>query len=205
MLLTLLVLVPFLSGLACWPLRERAVVERLNLLAFALLAVLAAWLGAEVHACGTVEAFGGFLRADALSALVVGLIAFVALVCSIYAVGYLREEERMGKIDARLRHRYYVLTPLFVAAMMAVPLVNNLGLLWIAIESTTVASVFLVALYRHEASLEAAWKYMIIGSAGIALALFGTVLVYYSAVQVLGDHAHGAFDWSVLVNVAEKC
>ena len=156
MLLTLLVLAPLLTGLVCWPLRERAVVARLNLLAFASLAILAAWLGAEVHARGTVEAFGGFLRADALSALVVCLTAFVALACSIYAVGYLREEERAGKINARLLHRYYVLTPIFVGAMMAVPLVNNLGLLWVAIESTTLASVLLVRFYNQKSSLEAA-------------------------------------------------
>lgn len=144
MLLTLLVLVPLLTGLVCWPLRERAVLERLNLVAFAVVGVLAVRLGAQVLARGTVEAFGGFLRADSLSALVVGLTAFVALVCSIYAVGYLREEERAGKINARLLHRYYVLTPIFVGTMMAVPLVNNLGLLWVAIESTTLASVLLV-------------------------------------------------------------
>jgi hydrogenase-4 component F len=205
MLLTLIVLIPLLTGLICCRVRGRAWLERLNLIAFAALAVLAAWLGAEVLALGEVEAFDGFLRADALSALVVGLTAFVALATGIYAVGYLREEERAGKIDVRQQHRYYVLTPVFVAAMTAVPLVNNLGLLWIAIESTTVASVFLVAFYRQKASLEAAWKYIIIGSAGIALALFGTVLVYYSAVQVLGEHARDTFDWSVLVGVAEKC
>src|SRR5437867_10819912 len=203
MLLTLLVLVPLLSGLACWSLRERAVVERLNLLAFAIVAVLAAWLGAEVLARGTVEAFGGFLRVDALSALVVGLTAFVALVCGVYAVGFLREEERAGKINARLLHRYYVLTPMFVGTLLAVPLVNNLGLLCVAIESTTLASVLLVRFYNQKTSLEAAWKYIIIGSAGIALALFGTVLVYFSAVQVLGEHAENGFNWSVLVEVAD--
>jgi len=106
MLLTLLVLVPLLTGLACWPLRKRAVLERLNLLAFGIVAVLAAWLGAEVLARGTVEAFGGFLRVDALSALVVCLTAFVALACGVYAIGYLREDERAGKVNARLLHRY---------------------------------------------------------------------------------------------------
>ncbi len=82
MLLTLLVTVPLLTGLICWPLRQRVVLERLNLLAFAILGALAVALGAGVlaSATGAVEAFGGFLRADALSALVVGLIAFVALV-----------------------------------------------------------------------------------------------------------------------------
>ncbi len=205
MLLMLLVLVPLLIGLVCWPLRERAVLERLNLLAFAIVAALAVWLGAEVLARGTVEAFGGFLRADALSALVVGLTAFVALVCGIYAVGYLREEQRAGKISARLLHRYYVLTPIFVGTMMAAPLVNNLGLLWVAIESATLASVLLVRFYNQKSSLEAAWKYIIIGSAGIALALFGTVLTYFAAVPVLGDQAEHGLNWSVLVQVAQNC
>src|SRR3989475_978857 len=205
MLLTLLVLVPLLTGLACWPLRERAVLERLNLLAFAIVAALAVWLGAEVLARGTVEAFGGFLRADALSALVVCLTAFVALACAIYAVGYLREEERAGKINARLLYRYCVRTPILVGTMMAVPLVNNLGLLWVAIESSTLASVLLVRFYNQKSSLEAAWKYIMIGSAGIALALFGTVLTYFAAVPVLGENAEHGFNWSVLVEVADKC
>jgi hydrogenase-4 component F len=205
MLLTLLVLVPLLTGLACWPLRERSVLEGLNLAAFAVLAALAVGLGAEVLERGTVEAFGGALRADALSALVVGLTAFVALACGMYAIGYLREEQRAGKINARLHHRYYVLTPIFVGTMMAVPLVNNLGLLWVAIESTTLASVLLVRFYNQKSSLEAAWKYIIIGSAGIALALFGTVLIYFAAVQVIGDHAENGFNWSVLIEVADKC
>ena len=205
MLLTFLVLVPLVTGFICWPLRERVLFERLNLLAFSIVAALAVWLGAEVLAHGTVEAFGGFLRVDALSALVVGLTAFVSLACGIYAIGFLRQEERAGKINARLLHRYYVLTPIFVGTMMAVPLVNNLGLLWVMIESTTLASVLLVRFYNQKSSLEAAWKYIIIGSAGIALALFGTLLTYFSAVQVVGEHAKDGFNWSVLVEVADKC
>jgi hydrogenase-4 component F len=205
MLLTLLVLIPLLTGLVCWPVAGRAVLERINLLSFAVLAALALWLGARVLATGSVEAFGGFLRADALSALVVGLTAFVAFACGVYAVGYLRAEDRAGRINARLFHRYYVLTPVFVGTMMAVPLVNNLGLLWVAIESTTLASVLLVRFYNQKSSLEAAWKYIIIGSAGIALALFGTVLTYSSAVQVVGEHAQNGFNWSVLIEVADKC
>ncbi len=205
MILTLLILVPLATGLLCWAAQKRAAQERLNLLAFGIVAALALWLGAQVLARGTVEAFGGFLRADALSALVAGLTAFVALACGIYAVGYLREEERAGKISARLLHRYYVLTPIFVGTMMAVPLVNNLGLMWVAIESTTLASVLLVRFYNQKSSLEAAWKYIIIGSAGIALALFGSVLTYFSAAQVMGEHAENGFNWSVLLGMADKC
>jgi hydrogenase-4 component F len=89
--------------------------------------------------------------------------------------------------------------------MMAVPLVNNLGLLWVSIESATLVSVLLVRFYNQKSSLEAAWKYIIIGSAGIALALFGTVLTYFAAVPALGPHATNAFDWSALVQVADRC
>jgi hydrogenase-4 component F len=205
MLLTLLVLVPLLAGALCWRLREPVLLERINLLAFAVNAVLAVWLGVEVLARGTVERMGGFLRADSLSVLVVGLNAFVALACGIYAVGFLREELRLGKINTALLRRYYVLTPIFVGTMMAVPLFNNLGLLWVAIESTTLASVLLVRYYNQKSSLEAAWKYIIIGSAGIALALFGTVLVYSSAVNVVGLEAENSFNWSVLIGVAGEC
>jgi hydrogenase-4 component F len=202
--MTLLVLVPLAAGLLCWPLRRRGAWEWVNLVAFAMNAGLAAWLSLEVLAKRAVEAGDGFLRADALSAIVLDLTAFVALVCGIYAVSYLRTEERDGKINSRLLHRYYVLTPIFVGTMMAVPLVNNLGMLWVAIESTTLASVLLVRFYNQKSSLEAAWKYMIIGSAAIALALFGTVLTYFAGVPVLGEHAENGFNWSVLFEVADK-
>ncbi len=103
----------------------------------------------------------------------------MSLVCSIYAVGYFRRDEATGKISrAQLRH-YYVLTPLFVGAMLLVPLADNLGVMWVAIESTTLASVLLVTFYNQKTSFEAGWKYIIIGSVGISLALFGTVFTYY--------------------------
>jgi hydrogenase-4 component F len=100
--------------------------------------------------------------------------------------------------------RYYVLTPLFVAAMLLVPLADNLGVMWVAIESTTLASVLLVTFYNQKTSFEAGWKYIIIGSVGISLALFGTVFMYYSAVGVLGSETHGGMNWSVLVGVADR-
>mgnify|MGYP001569676352 CR=1 FL=1 len=204
MLLTLLLLVPLLAGLLCLAAPSRAWWERLNLAAFAVVAGLAFRVAGAVAEQGHVSELGGFLRADALSALVIGLIGFVALVCAIYAVGYFRHDARAGKItDAQLRH-YYVLTPLFVAAMLLVPLANNLGVMWVATEATTLASVLLVTFYNQKTSFEAGWKYIIIGSVGISLALFGTVVTYYSAVGVLGADTHGGMNWSVLVDVADR-
>ena len=206
MLLTSLLLVPLATGLLCWLLPARAAWERLNLLANATLATLAFALGGEVLQRGPVQTLGGFLYADSLSALGVCLTAFVALVCSIYAVGYFRQDERSGKITTKQLQRYYVLTPLLVLAMLLVVLANNLGMMWVATEATTLASVLLVAFYKDKSSLEAGWKYIIIGSIGISLALFGTILTYHSAIGILGttEEAHG-LNWSVLVTVADKC
>ena len=97
----------------------------------------------------------------------------MALVCAVYAVGYLREDERSGALATTSRgssfsqlRKYYGLTPLFVTSMLLVALANNLGVMWVAIEATTLASVFLVTFYGKATSLEAAWKYAMIGGVG---------------------------------------
>ena len=200
-LIALLVL-PVLTGLLCLVTRSPRTWERLNLLVFGVLALLAFALGADVLAHGPVTALAGFLRADALSALVIGFTAFVALVCAIYAVGYFRHDLRAGRITPAQLRRYYVLTPLFVGVMLLVPLADNLGVMWVAAEGTTLASVLLVTFYNQKTSFEAGWKYIIIGSVGISLALFGTVLTYYSAVGVLGADTQHGMNWSVLVVIA---
>jgi hydrogenase-4 component F len=204
MTLIFLLLIPVCAGLLCLVTRSRETWERLNLIAFAALVPLALKIGADVLAQGPVSALGGFLRADALSALVIGLTVFVALACSIYSVGYFRADARAGKITEKQSRRYHVLTPLFVAVMLLVPLADNLGILWVAIESATLASVLLVTFYNQKTSFEAGWKYIIIGSIGISLALFGTIFTYYSAVNVLGADAHHGMNWSVLVGIADK-
>ena len=199
-----LLVIPVAAGLLCLATDSPRAWERVNLLAFAVVAALALDVGAGVLAHGPVTALGGFLRADALSALVIGLTAFVALVTSVYAVGFFRRDWRDGRITVKQLRRYYVLTPLFVGVMLLVPLADNLGVMWVATEGATLASVLLVTFYNQKTSFEAGWKYIIIGSVGISLALFGTVLTYYSAVGVLGpDTAHG-MNWSVLAGIAQK-
>ena len=202
--LLLLLIIPALSGLLCLATRQRKWWERLNLLCFSAIALVAFRVCAQVLDRGELTSLNGFLRADALSAIVIGLISFVALVTAIYAVGYFRKDEQDGRIVASQLRRYYVLTPMFVGAMLLVPMADNLGVMWVATESTTLASVLLVTFYNQKTSFEAGWKYIIIGSIGISLALFGTVLTYYSAIGVLGTHTEGGMNWSVLIQVADK-
>jgi hydrogenase-4 component F len=203
--LALLILVPFIAGAMCFATNSRLWWERINLAAFVLVAVLSLKIAANVLAThGALYALNGFLRVDALSALVILLTAFVSLVCAIYAIGYFRRDSADNRVSERQLRLYYGLTPIFVCAMLLAPMADNLGVMWVAIESSTLASVLLVTLYNQKTSFEAGWKYIIIGSIGIALALFGTVFVYYSAVGVLGPETRGGMNWSILVQVADK-
>jgi hydrogenase-4 component F len=214
MILLALLIVPLAAGPLAFFLRRRRRMEVVNLAAFAILLSLAGVLVAQVLRSGPVSLWDGFFYADALSALVVLLSAFVSLVCSIYAVGYFRHEESSGVLQEaeelggrfavdKLRE-YYALMPFLVFAMTLVGLANNLGILWVAVEGTTLASVFLVMFYGRETSLEAAWKYAIIGGVGLSMALFGTILTYYSAYGALGTDTLAGLNWSVLAGNAAQ-
>ncbi len=176
----------------------------------------ALWVAAETLLHGKASWGNNFLYADSLSALLVLLTAFVYLVTGPYAVGYFRHDEKFAEKDrlfgqandavhnrARLR-KYYALAPLFAFCMFMVAVSNNLGVMWVAVEGTTLASIFLVTFYARPTSLEAAWKYAILGGVGLSMALFGTVLTYYSAHQVLGSDNVSALNWSVLVDKAAQ-
>src|SRR5205807_3117562 len=125
MILLLLLIVPLSAGPLAFFLRKRSAMEAVNVSAFAVELCLALALGARVLRSGPVSFVNGFFYADALSALMVFFSSFVALICSIYAVGYFRHDERSGILEeagketkgplaARKLREYYALTPLFV-------------------------------------------------------------------------------------------
>jgi hydrogenase-4 component F len=186
--------------------RTRQWMERIHLASAAGSFIVALFLAANVLRQGSVSQGNGFLYVDDLSALVALLTAFVYLASAPYAVGYLRRDEDLGFLAPdgnqlgvlRKLRMFYSLMPLFAFCMYLVVVANNLGVMWIAIESTTLASIFLVTFYGRPTSLEAAWKYAMIGGVGLSMALFGTVLTYYSAHQVLGSDSVSALNWSVL-------
>jgi hydrogenase-4 component F len=209
MIILLLLSIPLLACGLTAIVRSRRSMEAIHLASAALSFVAAVLMAEEVLRLGSVSIGNGFLYADQLSALTALLTAFVVLVCAPYAVGYLRREEADHHLapsndahgtDALPKLRmYYMLTPLFVFCMFLVVVANNLGVMWIAVESTTLASIFLVTFFGRPTSIEAAWKYAMIGSVGLSMALFGTVLTYYSARMALGGDSVSALNWSVLV------
>jgi len=195
-----LLLIPLLASAVTVGLRNVRRMELVYLLSAAGSFVAALWLAADVLSAGPVTLAGGFFYADHLSALVAVLTAFVYLVSAPYAVGYFRSDEQQpaSAISARKLREYYALTPLLGFSMFLVVVSNNLGVMWMAVEGTTLASIFLVTFYGRGTSLEAAWKYAILGGVGLSMALFGTVLTYYAAHEVLGGESLSVLNWSVL-------
>ena len=145
-------------------------------------AVLVAVFGYDV-AKGR-HALGGAFFLDGLSGVFLIAVAFVYAVVALYSIGYL--QPGIGHI--RLRKIYWPLLNLFGFALLATPMVDNLGVLWVAVELTTVVSALLVTSEGSDQSLEAGWKYIVIGSAGLAVGLLGIVLIYGAGVPALGDH-----------------
>ena len=117
--------------------------------------------------------------------LIVG--ALVALTTSAFSAGYIAHELQTRRLRSRDLRFYHALYQLLMFAMNLALVSNNIGLMWVAIELATLTTVVMVGIYRTNAALEAAWKYFILGSVGIALALFGTILVYLAAEEHLGQ------------------
>ena len=179
--------------------------ESLNIAGFASVLILGVKLFKTVltNNGNAVTQWNEFLRADALSAWMVLLIAIVSLATSLYAVRYFRRDLANGTVTERRFREYYVLTPLFATGMLLVVLANNLGVMWIAVEATALSSVLLVALYNRKTSLEAAWKYVMLGGVGLVLALFGTIFTYAAAIGKTGGEMP-SFNWSRLLAMAPQ-
>jgi hydrogenase-4 component F len=158
-------------------------------------------LGAAAVLCGLVLAAGpvavgagplSAFRVDAVSALVAGCIALVTLLTTALAPGLDSSDDPSGE-TRRLR----VYMSAFAATMLLAVTVQNVALMWVAIEATTIASALAIPLHRTKASVEASWKYLLVCSVGIALAFTGTILAYFDFVSVAGD-ARGSLNWPAL-------
>src|ERR1039457_1746953 len=202
-LLTLILVAPVAAGLANLLPVPRRLMSPVNALAFGATLVLGINLVHQVLARGVVTEWNEFLYADALSAWMVLLISAVSLGTSLYAGRYFQRDLANGVVTPGRVREFFVLTPLFGAGMFLVVLANSLGVMWAAVEGTALSSVLLVALYNRKTSLEAAWKYIMLGSLGLALALLGTVFVYAAACKN-NSGPLPSFNWSHLVTVADQ-
>src|SRR5512143_1276523 len=168
------------------------------LLAFAALPLIAASISAPIAGL-----YGAFSM-DALSGYIMAIVIFLSLASAVYSISYLEHEYETGLMNLRGVRTYYGLFHLFVFTMLLVCMANNLAVMWIGIEATTIVSALLIGLGFHKRPLavEAAWKYIILCTVGITFALLGTFIAYYASTAVMGTE--GALDWTVLRGIAPR-
>jgi hydrogenase-4 component F len=143
------------------------------------------------------------LIVDDFNVYLVTLTTFVAFTSSIFSATYIGHELEIGRLTPTFLRFYHALYQAMIGAMNVALVANNVGLLWVGLEVATLTTVMMVGIYRTPAAVEAAWKYFILGSVGIALAFFGTILVYLVSQEVVGEGLH-AMAWDVMLQNAAK-
>lgn len=152
--------------------------------------------------CGVRPEANLYLRVDDFNVYLIVLNNLVSFTTSVFSASYIAHELESGRLTPAYLRFYHAMYQALLFAMNLALLANNIGLLWVAIELATLITVLMVGLYRTRAALEAAWKYFILGSLGIALALFGTILVYLAAQPVVGEGLP-AMAWDQLLAKAD--
>ncbi|HYF81883.1 MAG TPA: hydrogenase 4 subunit F [Clostridia bacterium] len=179
-------LIPLIFALLFLLTNKKGVLHAINATGAVLLLLASIYITNGVLAFGNLSfpELAGYFYIDSLSVLLLDIILILGSLVCIYSIGYLNEEYKHKAIELRSIKLFYILIYTFIFTMVLVVTTQNLGLMWIAIEATTLASVFLVGFYNNKHSIEAAWKYVIICSVGIALALLGIVFINYASASV---------------------
>ncbi|HGM5488789.1 TPA: hydrogenase 4 subunit F [Serratia fonticola] len=208
-MLFLLLLTPLAFSLLTFACRllgnaARVCVTLLHFIGIMLLLVISLWAVMQVYQQGgDILVAERWLHLDSLSALFLAILGIIGCLTGLYSIGYMRHEVDEGEISVATLCHYYGFFHLFLFTMLLVITSNNLILMWAAIEATTLSSAFLVGLYGQSSSLEAAWKYIIICTVGVAFGLFGTILVYANAASFMPDPNDAIFWTEVLKHASQ--
>jgi len=189
--------VPIVAAAVLALLRDFRIAARVNV------AATFATLVAAVSLFAARPAPSLYIVVDDLNIVFVVLSCFVGFTTSIFSASYIAHEVEIGKLTPTYLRFYHAMYQALMFAMNLALLANNIGLMWVAVEIATLTTVLMVGIYRTHQALEAAWKYFILGSVGIALALFGTILVYMAARPVAGEGIE-AMVWTVLAQNASR-
>ena len=194
---------PLIAGLLSLVIRRSRLLHVINFSTMVALVGADTALTTRILRQGPTTMLGDLVYVDALSAFILFIITAIGLSCSLYMWSYMDDQVARGVIAPKRLSLFFFLFHMFLLAMVGATVANSLGVQWVALEGTTLATTFLIAFFRRRESWEAGWKYLILCSVGIALALFGVVLTYYSSVRVLGD-VSSALNITALMGVADR-
>jgi hydrogenase-4 component F len=187
--------IPFAAAIVLAILPGYKLTSRLNVFASALTFL------AALQLLGDRPQPDAYLLIDDLNVVFIVLNTLVAFTTSWFSATYIAHELESGRLTPTYLRFYHAMYQVLMFSMNLALVANNIGLMWVAIEVATLTTVLMVGIYRTHQAIEAAWKYFILGSVGIALALFGTILVYMAARPAVGEGADGMV-WTVLMTNA---
>jgi len=193
---TAVLVIPVVAAAILAVLPGYRIAARLNVLAslLTLLAALALFVTERPEA-------GAYLFVDDLNIVFIVLNTFVGFTASLFSASYIAHELETGRLTPVNLRFYHAMYQIMMFGMNLAFVANNIGLMWVAVELATLTTVMMVGIYRTHEALEAAWKYFLLGSVGIAFALFGTILVYLAARPFIGE-GEDAMIWTLLVEQA---
>lgn len=176
-----LLITPLVSAAIVSTIRHKKAIEIVTSASAFLLLVQGVILASDIIQKKSISAFDEIFYVDSLSVIIIVSIAIVGFVSSLHSISYIGKQYKQGALDKKHFVRYYQGFNVFLFTMILVPIANNTGLMWAAIEATTLISVLLIMIYVKKSAIEASWKYLVIATVGLSLALFGTILFDYSA------------------------
>jgi hydrogenase-4 component F len=144
---------------------------------------------------------GNLIIVDDFNIFLIVLASFVGFTTSVFSASYIAHEIEIGRLTPAFLRFYHAMYQALMGAMSVALLANNIGLMWVGVEVATLSTVMMVGIYRTREAIEAAWKYFILGSVGIGLAFFGTILVYIVAQEAVGEGLP-AMTWDLLLKSA---
>lgn len=203
MLIFWLLIIPLVTAVICVFIPKHSISKYVSIAGSFITFVYNIVLNCIVYKYHTLQGFDGFFYLDSLSILSTQIVSLVGFAAALYSAGYMEAELHDGEFSEKKLRWYYFLFHMFIFTMLSVCVCNNLGIMWVAMEATTLATTFLVGFYNKKPHHEAAWKYIIICTVGITLALFGVILTYHSAKGTLGGIGY-ALNWSELLKEADR-
>lgn len=195
--ISLLLLTPLVGGILVTIFRKKRIIEIVTISSASLVLIQVFFILSTIIHEKIITAFGNAFYVDSFGAVILLPISIVGFVSVLYSKNYMGRQYDFGLVDDKHIVRYYQGLSIFLLSMLVVPITNNLGIMWVTIEATTLVSVLLIMLYFKENAIEAAWKYLIIATVGLSFALIGTVFFYYANINV--GISEDAMNWTGMV------
>jgi len=193
-----LLLTPAIGAILVTIVKQKRISEIVTVSSAFLILIQVFFIVSKIISEKTITAFDNTFYIDSFGAIILLPISIVGFVSAMYSVNYMGRQYDNGMIDMKHITRYYQGLNVFLLTMLIVPIANNMGIMWVTVEATTLVSVLLIMLYFKQNAIESAWKYLIIATVGLSFALIGITFFYYANINV--ENSADAMNWTDMMH-----